>query len=922
MFIKKIKLLKYGKLKDFNVNLDEGINIVYGENEAGKSTMQSFISNSLYGISNKRSKDIRQNDRAKLLPFGEGSAAGEIGLNVDGRSVIISRTFGTTKKDDTVKAVDGITGEEDSTLSFDAPGEKILNISRSSFNNTLFINQLGSTVTKAKDDEIMTKITALFQAGDEEVSYDKSITKLNEMKKLITTSRKSGKLDMMKARLSSLLEEKHKRMLLSQENVDDEMKHIDLQEHREFLLKEIKKLELYKKYMKKTKLEKEYKDIISYLKKSQQLKKDKENVDKELSYSEGEITLANIEDIKDELDNIEEIKNILEEKENMKQKLISEMDDKESIIDNLAVFNDLPEDIEQKIIKVNIENNELKKRLATIEEIKSSILSINKDLEKYNLSREQNMYLTKRRHDIDEMLKEYEAELRSLESLMTNSTSIGTKTKSDVAGFTMISRMLCAAAVSLSLIAVFIISKKSLMNIMSMLMIIASLSSIAAFVVIKRKLDKMKLDLAAAVSYEKSVSEKKENIEFLEDNIDEICSQLDISDYKELMMLLKKFDRIQIDMGILNEKKRDKENFLSSLDENNTIAKLKENQKAVQFLLTTTKSHSIDDFVDKFHEFNDVKAEIKLLYGRIDSIKREADREKEIYSKKYQTLKNKLNSMRIYAESYEEIMDSLSSIKEKINLKHELEISLKNTVDTYKVLLQDRDISRIEEEVKQFIDNDISYSYESEDEIEREIKEKNNDLIETEKNLKDVENNIKNIFLTNRDLNVIEEEILNVKDKIETEEANLCAIETASEVITESFKEMQKNFGPVINKSVGKYMSALTDDKYQKVKVSENYSITLRNGDDSLMQAEYLSNGTWDQIYLALRLSFIDLIFGDTKVPIILDEAFVQYDDKRMQKALELLYSMKEKRQIIIFTCQKREVDYLSKYNDVNFINL
>lgn len=922
MFIKKIKLLKYGKLKDFNVDLDEGINVIYGENEAGKSTVQSFISNSLYGINNKRSKDIRQNNRAKLLPFGEGTASGEIGLNIDGRSIIISRTFGSTKKDDTVKAVDGITGEEDSALSFDSPGEKILNISRSSFNNTLFINQLGSTVTKAKDDEIMTKITALFQAGDEEVSYDKSIAKLNDMKKFITTSRKSGKLDMMRARLSSLLEEKHKRMLLSQENMDDEMKHIDLQEHREFLLKEIKKLELYKKYMKKTKLEKEYKDIISYLKKSEQLKKEKENVDKELLYSEGEITLSNIEDIKDELDNIQEIKNMLDEKESIKQKLILEMHEKESVIDNLSVFNDLPDDIEQKIIKVSIENDELKKRIATIEEIKNSILSINRDLEKYNLSNEQNMYLKKRRYDIDEMLKEYETELRSLESLMTNRVSSANNTKSEVNKFTLISRLLCAAAVSVSFISIFIISKKSLMNILSVFMVISSVSLLAEFAVVKRKLDKMKLDFVSVVAYENSVKEKEENIELLEDNIDEICSQLDISDYKELMMLLKKFDRIQIDIGVLNEKKRDKENFLNSLNESSTILKLKENQKAVQFLLNTTKSDSIEDFVDKFHEFSNIKTDITLLGSKIDSVRREADREKEIYNKKYETLKNKLNNMRIYAESYDDIMDSLASIKEKISLKQELEISLKNTVDTYKVLLQDRDISQIEEEVKQFIDSDISYSYESEDEIEREIKEKNNDLIETEKNLKDVENNIKNIFLTNRDLNVIEEEILNIKEKIEIEESNLCAIETAMEVITESFKEMQKNFGPVINKAVGKYMSELTDDKYQKVKVSENYSITLRNNDDSLMQAEYLSNGTWDQIYLALRLSFIDLIFQDTKVPIILDEAFVQYDDKRMQKALELLYSMKEKRQIIIFTCQKREVEYLKKYNDINFINL
>ena len=54
MKINNLKVNSFGKLKDKELKLSDGINIIYGENEVGKSSMQKFISCMLYGISKNK----------------------------------------------------------------------------------------------------------------------------------------------------------------------------------------------------------------------------------------------------------------------------------------------------------------------------------------------------------------------------------------------------------------------------------------------------------------------------------------------------------------------------------------------------------------------------------------------------------------------------------------------------------------------------------------------------------------------------------------------------------------------------------------------------------------------------------------------------------------------------------------------------
>lgn len=81
----------------------------------------------------------------------------------------------------------------------------------------------------------------------------------------------------------------------------------------------------------------------------------------------------------------------------------------------------------------------------------------------------------------------------------------------------------------------------------------------------------------------------------------------------------------------------------------------------------------------------------------------------------------------------------LREYKEKINKMNEIKSALKSVEETYKVLIKDRNIDEIKEEMKQIISQDINYSYESEEEIDSEIRAKSNELLKIEKEIKDLE---------------------------------------------------------------------------------------------------------------------------------------------------------------------------------------
>jgi len=133
------------------------------------------------------------------------------------------------------------------------------------------------------------------------------------------------------------------------------------------------------------------------------------------------------------------------------------------------------------------------------------------------------------------------------------------------------------------------------------------------------------------------------------------------------------------------------------------------------------------------------------------------------------------------------------------------------------------------------------------------------------------------------------------------------AITLAVDTLRAADTEIQSRFSPELGKVASGYMSAVTGGRYADVLINRDFSAMTRVSDDAVSRsAEYLSAGTLDIMYLAVRLAVCELALPDGEpCPLILDDALVNLDDERLEQAMKLLSEIAKERQVILFSCRK-----------------
>ena len=146
------------------------------------------------------------------------------------------------------------------------------------------------------------------------------------------------------------------------------------------------------------------------------------------------------------------------------------------------------------------------------------------------------------------------------------------------------------------------------------------------------------------------------------------------------------------------------------------------------------------------------------------------------------------------------------------------------------------------------------------------------------------------------------------------------ALSLALETLNRADGEMQQRLSPRLAKKAAEYFAFLTDGRYDEVTLTRDLEAKARlSGDAVGWELDYLSAGAKDQLYLALRLAVCDLALpGEDPCPIVLDDALVTFDNERMARALELMRAIAEKRQVLLFTCHRRESEYFAEDAAVN----
>ena len=239
MKIDFLKINGFGKIKNKEINLEKNINLIYGKNESGKSTLLKFIDGMLYGISkNKNGKDISDYDKYK--PWNTEEFSGKINYTLDdGNKYEVFREF--SKKNP--KIYNSNLEEISKQYNIDKNKGNQFFYDQTKIDETLFLStnivEQNESVLDSNSQNLLTqKIANILSSGEDNVSYKKVMEKLS--KKLIEevgTERTVG-------RPINEVTEKIKEIKLKKEELNNcSSINEEIKENKKYILQEIKNIE-------------------------------------------------------------------------------------------------------------------------------------------------------------------------------------------------------------------------------------------------------------------------------------------------------------------------------------------------------------------------------------------------------------------------------------------------------------------------------------------------------------------------------------------------------------------------------------------------------------------------------------------------------------------------------------------------------
>ena len=809
MIIKELNLIGFGQFNNKVIDLKNGLNIIYGSNEAGKTTIHNFINGMFYGfLKPYAKKTLYSDEHDRYNPWNNSRYAGVIKFTYDGREYRIERDF--TKNKESTNVILDETGEDitNQINTGDAgrvlqPGQHFFGFNDAVFSNTLSIKQLGNRTEDSLANELRDKLVNVSTSLDDNISIEESIEELDKSIKEIGTVRaptspygKSfSRLERLKERRRSLLDQKdeYNELLSKKESYDNDLN--TKLDNRKVLEKRLEDANILAKH-------KIYLEVNS---------------------------------LKKAIDELE-----AKAEENKKFANLS-MEDYSSGIDLKSRIKSTEEKIgenEDRLIEIDKKIEDLGRNKI---EGDRSLSNIDADYQRYEELEEERNNLK---------YNDYASELQFIDRDYKDNES---KKKKLSLAFIL--------GTALILISFFLrrISPWLMIavNIIALFFIIYSAINLRKVKGLLERIDNKYKDI------EGKEEERKHNIDSIEKFLEEILGKYKVSSKLELK---KRMDENRYKLFSIQQREENlKENRASKEDVIEKISRLKDtnevNKRELDTILNDNHSKDLEEFRQGLERKNtyedtliDMSSKTELLGTILGSYEIDAlANEIEAYHKDITSIYEPL--------TVEALEEDISSIKEEIsNIRIES--------------------SKYEERVNN-LNNEISKLVVIDESIDR-----------LEKFLKDADN---------------QKEALNL----------------AKSTIEDISKDIHRQFAPMINEKVASIIEDITGGKYSSVKIDNSLEIGVINPDtEEIIDIDYLSGGTIDQLYFSLRFGIVDSI-NNEGLPLILDDCFIQYDDNRLKNIMKFLYEKSKERQIILFTCHNRENTILDEMKvEYNLIEL
>lgn len=154
------------------------------------------------------------------------------------------------------------------------------------------------------------------------------------------------------------------------------------------------------------------------------------------------------------------------------------------------------------------------------------------------------------------------------------------------------------------------------------------------------------------------------------------------------------------------------------------------------------------------------------------------------------------------------------------------------------------------------------------------------------------------------------------KDELERQAEKWATLKVAATLLQEAKVSFQRKYLMKVMDFTSKYFQFLTEENYTKVfPPTETTSFQVEAQNKIRYTVEELSKGTIDQLYVALRFAISKVMSERFVVPLLIDDAFVHFDEERTFRALQLVEQIAKEQQILLLTCRRSIKTMLAERN-------
>lgn len=911
MKIRTLRPVAFGKFHmDSPIEMADGLNIVSGENEAGKSTLGAFVLGMFYGFKKEgKTRISRSPEFDRYRPWSGTDYRGSLTYEEGGRTYRIERSFDP----DWVRIYDDVTGEDltslftqDSRKEYDF-AQRHLGLSQKEFRNTVWIGQLGSAQEPGLGNEIQGKLESILGGGDEDVPLTRALGALyDEGAKLKLPRSTKARLDLLRADIDKL-EAEMAAAAAREENVRED------------------------------------------LALAAELGREKADLQARLSRGEAEIHAARYALLQGILSRAQELES---QASSLREK-----------IGHLEWARDLAPDCEESLRGVRNGQELAQKRLAELEAeardlagrqdaLKSRVAELGRVESlgideatlasmyptRYSLAKGQatkcERATNQARHDLRAVEEEgrqkgYPAAdldadvLRKAEDFH-ETLILAEKTRSRMELDAERARAAVASlgsggsysiiyAVALAILGAAVAF--TILGLPAGWPLFAAAFGVFGFGVVRHR-SSAERRRAAAQELEERESEAAGQLERIEEarkslsgylaalgasSIDELRQYArEISAYRARLKAAKdKFDQAQAAWFEASAE--------FSVIENELLGFLRSARalgpgEVVNDAAVASLRRGLRELQVLKQQLADTESQQSALLERVsrqsEAVERAATDEAAL-----------LEAAGV--SSTQELEAKIATHKEHMELSR----TAREVEERAKALLSGRNTSEIRVEIAELSSSmgsapvpglEVSdRDYETMREAQEAARQR---LNQAEVELARLENGIRLRSEAGRPSAVIEEDLSRLRALDEELSREHAALVLAHDVLKELSAGVRREFAPALNKRVGEILGRITMGRYTQIMVSPDLEMSVIHPETGVQtQVDALSGGTLDQCYFALRVAIAEAVTRKDESPFFLDDSFVQYDDRRLEGVLAILGALSNRHQMLVFSCHGRE---------------